>query len=1074
MSSVFKTILKAKQYNGRNIFIDKGIDKKHSYFGVNQQDLHIILRQNDPNFKLSKTQMGANEFHKYKVGEGQFMDKIDFPLKAFHMNQVDTTDYPSNAGVQDKRLFIQHDNTGSFATVQQIVGKSDVLTKFDNGTLYTVKAFKSARKDGQVQILREPTTVYAHSFISLYMLYLNPNGCRRRYWLDPKDNSKQKDIRQFVWSDKSRRIELHLKRNYVYARSNDRFRKTHIGQCYKNIKTGKFVIVTSCDKFIRNSGETLVEVMDVLHCDDIKNLRERTKRHGTLFDVDGVVTKYEQYGCPHNVCFIRMNQKKTEIRVSELNIGKHIPLGSIGYWKPVQNWTPDKGMYVFGGLYGACFLEERLMKIDWTAQRRGIIKERSGYPPEYFEPDHAIDQIMTWIDGTAMYNKRCVGLDLMLLQFLNLDRCLDSETTIHHPVYCAPKHLLAHEVFEMINELADEGAKGHVIIDINHKKITHHLIVTLATQDQQELHFLSDTDHINADAPFGCCSCNDTAYQLTDYRRNSFWYPRSKCHHKALARDRLTWNSWQNKRTGYKPWNDLKVIHTCMGDPCYINGNDPVHGGRNGLTQWWETTMKQSIVFKNNKAKQKKLFIKMLDVQRLNNIPMQCKLKPENYDNGVLVGVDLEQTEFALKSMHVALQYFEETEQFYQTEFGNALALSFDCHFYLSRGIKDPKICAPSLALLQRKKCCGKMGIKKVRKEKVDEKDNSESKTQQPKKVQQAIEKNWRVKKMSEHTKLIPKGQTRTTYHNTMYEQLMMMDNINNVNVLNCKVKEKTMKKSKDNANSGPKNKPLHQNCMERYNRQNKLMYVMEANAVTETGRLDPIHGIYTFSPVLRAVTAASGSYISMFVDMENNPHKPRFIDGAKLHNIILKQNLPNIFYSSFKLSEVERDLQTVIKSYKKREEQGNITSWSCYKKCDFWREMSKHEIKRGNIVYHKEFNAMLLIEYILKIEYETGMEIILLLGWRVSHDNWLTGEVFRHAKLDCTVFRAYEIGKIEAIVFWDHLCPPTCQFQSDKIIHDLNTDFKVVYHCHTRPGHLGVGKYFPLLKREGDYIRKS
>eukprot|EP01084_Bolivina_argentea_P223528 378184_1 len=1006
--------------------------------------------------------MGKKLYYTQNYVGNSFFSKIQSPMTEHSVDTIDTTIYSKNTQVIGKRIYYEDNGRGQRCHATGTQGNSKVELTYANGQKNKV-TFKTARNDKQLYILNDTKSiVLTQSIKDIYCLYANPHGIRRKFWID-KDSTEDK--MEFAFSPKGKLLDCAVKKNWTYLKRGNGFQHTFLTQCYQRYN-GEYVCVVGMEKFNPETGEDVVDVMKLIHGEELKTLFDR-KKSSKVYDSKQYIQKYHKLNYPENVCIAKVQQSE-EIKVSEIDI-----------WHPirVEEWdekTYDdsklnnvRTKYFLCGVYGESMLEEHLDQYQW---RKRMIERRilqSGMKSEWFLPNHYIDRVMLWVDATTLFNKRSVSFNMIIGQFLNVKSDLLSSIDVYHPISAYPKNILPVSTFELLHDYVEQETKTPLILGTGPNKEYHHFVFAASKSDQKETPVLTNT----GDSHYWCNLCNDKSYQMTDHKRISIWYLRSREKQKAMGEELKlkTWKQWKEAKIGYNRYNPRKRIHKYMADPAYGNHNDPDHGDMNLFLQKFRSTFNISTVFAGgtHQARQNRnnVYIKMLDIQLINH--MQPKISWDNWAGTpkFVHKIELDAQENATVAYSLACQY---VDGFYESKFGKAMATSLDCCFYRRTGIKNDNIDHIKLAQYERKLVAEDISIRGSKTE-ISSRNNEENKNQTITDTSSDTDTDTdselgndedSIRKLTTHTKLTKHGFTRRTQHNAEYHTTIAMDMIPNGKILGCRIPEKTNIKSKKFATSGAPHKALHENCMIGYNKEFILTYLKEGNGVTDDGELDPINGKNKLNAQLMNVRGTDDVYISIFENMRENPNKPEFVDGFQLHVHLKNPDIPQLFFASGTIDNMQQFMNNILTQ--SQQLKGDIQVLKFYQKCDFYRRMKKQTIWRSNGILTTE-NKIILVECIVECKDTNNVRQTFVVGVSTTQKGWLKGDVFQYAVLD-NAFDVCLIENVECLVWWDHIGCVKCDWSNTRINHNFDASNRIIFHSYCKNGKKLL--YYPLLRR--------
>eukprot|EP01084_Bolivina_argentea_P018166 33862_1 len=1068
---VFKTINRVSKYNGTNVFqqMHDNISymKLHqeNYINISPSNFQLLLNQCSPQYKQSKQQMGVHKWYMFKAVENKFFSKlVGAALKEHHVNTIDKSTIFHNRALIGRRVYkiANIGNKGFEGVVTAATGNTKVTVQLENGTNIQV-TLKSERTNKQLYLLNDhKTLVLTQSIKSYYKLYANPKSLRRKFWID---RNSEPDKMEYIFSDKGKRIECAIRKTYSYVRHGNKISRTHIGQCYQ-LHDGSYVSVRSIEIFDVETGEEMVEVFKIITGNKVKQLFKQQSKN-KAFDPANFMQKYTNMNCPSDVCIMYIGNPQM-IPVSKINLA-HNNVIVIREWNQYkEDQEPHNCIFYFlAAVYGDSFLEHHLGEYQWKARTSELIKCKSGCPQKWFGRNHHIVQVLIWPDAAAVFDKRNVSINMLMAQFLNVSIKLGKYLDIYHPLCAYPKNILPVDIWNIIYDIVEEDSGTPLKLGDDY----FHFLYALMKSDQKEVPFFTNTK----DTAYICGSCYDKPWELTDHNRCSFWYPRSAEHQKQLCDNLTTFKSWTDAQSGYKAYDTKRKIHPLMADPSYSIKHDPDHGGTNQFLHRIRATMNISPTFSGRSQpqnkKRNKLMIKIMDIQKLNNMqkPLTWEknwINPPEYVHNLELDMILN----AYIAFTLSLQHWQFQDQFFDTDFGKSMIFLLHTYLYVKCGIKNENICHPSYALYTRKLSSKYISIRPTVKDSLPKrrsKHNDERKETEKAK-QNRIKLQSNIDKISKHTTLNKDGLTRMTEHNTEYHALLSMDMIPNSKILSCKNLEKTMSTSKAYAISGTRQNTWHVNCMLGYNKLFLLTYMQEGNTVTDDGQLDPINGTNKLSDSLLKIKGTDGKTISVFVDMRDNSDKPEYNDGFRLSSKIRdSRKLPNLIFTpkNWKLKNIKQDLSQIILSSKQSHLNLRIKCLDVYKCVDIWRNFKRYSIYKGNLIVLKN-GQLMLIEYITHVEYHNEKNEVLLIGVVVKRKDYASGGMFKIGQLILknNLLGVCSIDKVQCIAFYDHIGCEKCQWRISDIIHDFEKSPYIIYLFYIGNGNKPL--YFPFFNQ--------
>lgn len=357
-----------------------------------------------------------------------------------------------------------------------------------------------------------------------------------------------------------------------------------------------------------------------------------------------------------------------------------------------------------------------------------------------------------------------------------------------------------------------------------------------------------------------------------------------------------------------------------------------------------------------------------------------------------------------------------------------AFCLTVDIFFRICSGIISSRIDHCKLAIYHRQLMSKYIGVKKYKSD-VDKMKHTKSLSN----------------KDGDHTKF--------TYHNVEWHSIFDYVTWWNIAQLaQCKVLEKTNKRTKDSIRKGVLSATTCNKVMEHRMREFVFMYLLEGNTITEDGKFDPINGKYkisteTLQSVHQLSIRRSLSWFSVFFDKQHNPTRPEYTEGC-----VLQSKQPGYGIKLYR-KNVIFDIDELVWS--------NfgwvIESIQYYKWCHYWRKFKKYIVGIGSIVCRQTDNNRLelcFVTGIATIRLYPVETVNVIFGHSVKVGCFENGERNIRGSLNCDMV-CWNVNDIYSNVYYMHLCHESgCKVINDKYVHnwDLHPNVSLFWY-------LGIGK---------------
>ena len=385
----------------------------------------------------------------------------------------------------------------------------------------------------------------------------------------------------------------------------------------------------------------------------------------------------------------------------------------------------------------------------------------------------------------------------------------------------------------------------------------------------------------------------------------------------------------------------------------------------------------------------------------------------------------------------------------------HTISLMIDAWFHCLRGIKEPWINYPSLALYIREQAVKWFGIR------------------------------W-YKGDTKHdgvTYLKRNGQlTKFTLHNVLYHMILDMDLWQNLNIMRTKHNEKTNKPTKTALKRGS----IIMECCNRimYHKKNELkcQYLIEGGAVDDDGNMDPYNGQHSIDDkTLSELTNAKS--ISIFYDMKYSPKRPEYNEGSQFEKRVVENVFdPEETYGCSPYNVRSKWIDQIDKLIHCSQEFECLNqddgldpprlSYQWYREVKIWRNRKPISLGIGSLVCR-----------VIKTSTSNKLEYLLIVGMGKFHSHHIDEQKFviGHVVSGCRLnkpdtnfiaflrpkFECWNVNNIVTNAFYAHYCDKQCQWKLDS-----NSQMKKV-HCWKKRPVLSVFWYLgPRKEILGDPFR--